>query len=122
MPAAAMGLREVAVGLLDIGESGNGETTPPAVLPHWRSNSPIGSAISARAKPNSRQIHRFRAANGGNKLLVTINGEGRLGDSTSRPHILVYGDSFISAIFTPINQTLAWQLEQKLNGTLTPAL
>lgn len=73
--------------------------------------------------PNSREIYRFSAANGGKQLLVTINGEGRRGDPVSmkRPRILVYGDSFISSIFTPINQTFVWQLERKLESTFASA-
>jgi hypothetical protein len=73
--------------------------------------------------PNSREIYRFSAANGGKQLLVTINGEGRRGDvvSMKRPRIPVYGDSFISSIFTPINQTFVWQLERKLGSTFASA-
>ncbi len=72
-----------------------------------------------RYTPNARAIFRFSAANGGKKLLVTINSEGRRGDpvSMSRPHIMVYGDSFIASIFTPIKQTFVWQLERKLGRT-----
>lgn len=71
-----------------------------------------------RFRPNSRQIYRFSAANGGKKVLVTINGEGRRGDlvSMSQPRILVYGDSFISANFTPLDRTFVWQLERNLKS------
>jgi lysophospholipase L1-like esterase len=87
---------------------------------------PIGETIFQldqrylhRLRPNSRQISRLSAVNGGNKVLVTINGEGRRGDlvSMSRPRVLVYGDSFIASNVTPINQTFVWQLERKLKRT-----
>ena len=76
-----------------------------------------------RYKPNSRRVYRFSAANGGNCILASINGQGRRGEliSMSRPHILVYGDSFVSATFTPIKQTFVWQLEQKLTAGPSPA-
>jgi len=76
-----------------------------------------------RYKPNSRRIYRFSAANGGNCILASINGQGRRGElvSMNRPHVLVYGDSFISATFTPIKQTFVWQLEQKLTASLSTA-
>jgi len=91
---------------------------------------PIGETIAQldrrylyRYIPNSREIYRFTAANGGKKLLVTINGEGRRGAlvSMKRPRILVYGDSFISAVFCPVKQTFVWQLEQKLKATVAQA-
>jgi hypothetical protein len=73
--------------------------------------------------PNSRQIYRFSAANGGKKVLVVINGEGRRGDlvSVKRPLVMVYGDSFISAVSSPIKETFVGRLEQRLKGTLVPA-
>src|SRR5208337_1600453 len=76
-----------------------------------------------RFKPNSRQISRLSPANGEKKLLIEINSEGRRGDpvSMSRPRVLVYGDSFIASMYSPIKETFVWQLEQKLKGTLEPA-
>jgi len=88
---------------------------------------PIDASISQlnrryiyRYKPNSREIYKFSAANGGGKVLVTINSEGRRGDvvSMKRPRILVYGDSFISSVCCSVKQTFVWQLEQGLRGTL----
>jgi hypothetical protein len=92
---------------------------------------PIGATIAQldqrylyRYKPGSRELYRFSAANGGGKVLVTINGEGRRGDPVSmkRPRILVYGDSFISAVFCPVKQTFVWQLERELRTRVSPAL
>ncbi len=76
-----------------------------------------------RIKPNGHYVYRLSAINGGGKLLVTFNGEGRRGEpvSMTRPRILVYGDSFIEAAFSPIEQTFVWQLEQKLKGASSPA-
>lgn len=88
---------------------------------------PVGETISQldrrylyRYRPNSHETYRFSPANGGGKVLVTINKEGRRGDlvSMERPRIMVYGDSFISAVFCPVKQTFVWQLEQKLQGAL----
>lgn len=90
---------------------------------------PIGETIYRldqrylhRHIPNSRQLYRFSAANGGNKVLVVMNREGRRGElvSEKQPHILVYGDSFVSADFSPIRQTFVWRLEQDLKSTLSP--
>lgn len=76
-----------------------------------------------RIKPNAHYVYRLSAVNGGGKLLVTFNGEGRRGApvSMTRPRILVYGDSFIEAAFSPIEQTFVWQLEQKLKSASSPA-
>jgi lysophospholipase L1-like esterase len=86
---------------------------------------PIGEAILQldqrylhRFRPNSRQIYRFSVANGGKKVLTVINAEGRRGDLVSRrrPHVLVYGDSYISSSFTQVSDTFVSQLEQRLKG------
>ena len=76
-----------------------------------------------RIKPNAHYVYRLSSVNGGAKLLVTFNGEGRRGEPVSmmRPRILVYGDSFIEAAFSPIEQTFVWQLEQKLKTARSPA-
>ena len=76
-----------------------------------------------RIKPNSHYVYRFSSINGGGRLLVSYNSEGRRGApvSMTRPRVLVYGDSFIEAAFSPIEQTFVWQLEQKLKRTLSPA-
>jgi hypothetical protein len=73
--------------------------------------------------PNSRQLYRFSAANGGKSVMAVINREGRRGElvSPNRPHVLVYGDSFISAEFSPIKQTFVWQLEQYLKDASVPS-
>lgn len=76
-----------------------------------------------RYKPNSQQLYQLSRSNGSKRLDVTINAEGRRGElvDMSRPRILVYGDSFIAAPFSPVKETFVSQLEQRLTDTLTPS-
>jgi hypothetical protein len=76
-----------------------------------------------RFKPNSRQVYWLTPPNGLKRRAFTINAEGRRGDLVSwdRPRILVYGDSFIAALFSPIQETFVFQLQQRLQSTLTPS-
>jgi len=76
-----------------------------------------------RFKPNSQQIYWFSEANGGKRLIAKVNAEGRRGElvDMDRPRILVYGDSFIAAMFSPMKEWFTYQLEQKLKDKLTPS-
>lgn len=76
-----------------------------------------------RFKPNSRQIYQLSRPNGPKRIDVAINAEGRRGDPVDmhRPRILVYGDSFVAAPFSPVRETFVSQLEQRLADTLVPS-
>jgi|SRR5580700_3306099 hypothetical protein len=76
-----------------------------------------------RFKPNSQEIYWFSEANGGKRLIAKVNAEGRRGElvDMDRPRILVYGDSFIAAMFSPMKEWFTYQLEQKLKDKLTPS-
>jgi hypothetical protein len=76
-----------------------------------------------RFKPNSQEIYWFSEANGGKRLISKVNAEGRRGElvDMNRPRILVYGDSFVAAMFSPIQESFTYQLEQKLKDKLTPS-
>lgn len=76
-----------------------------------------------RYKPNSRQIYRLSPPNGSRRFDIAINAEGRRGAlvDMNRPRILVYGDSFIAAAFSPTRESFVSQLEQRLTDALAPS-
>lgn len=69
--------------------------------------------------PGSRQLNRPLTASGAPTVLVTINKEGRRGplvDRSIKRRVIVYGDSFIAAEGTPLEQTFVSRLEDHLVG------
>ncbi len=68
--------------------------------------------------PGSRKLASAAGENG-RKVLVTINAAGRRGDESGLRdavhRVVVYGDSFISAEYTPERDTYVSQLERLLN-------
>jgi lysophospholipase L1-like esterase len=69
--------------------------------------------------PGSRKLASAPGENGP-LVLVKINAAGRRGDESALPHavhrVIVYGDSFISAEYTPEPDTYVSQLERLLNA------
>jgi len=69
--------------------------------------------------PNSRQLVRPVTASGAPTVLITLNSQGRRGELVAKDQkyrIMVYGDSFIAALNTPLQQTFVSQLEQLLTA------
>jgi len=70
--------------------------------------------------PNSRAIELPVAGSGAKRVLITINSQGRRGDLVSEGRgyrVMVYGDSFIAAMGTPLDQTFVRQLGKMLQAT-----
>ncbi len=69
--------------------------------------------------PGSRKLAGAAGENG-RKVLVTINAAGRRGDESALRQavhrVVVYGDSFVSAEYTPESDTYVSQLERLLNA------
>lgn len=72
--------------------------------------------------PGSRSAMVHSAANGGGRVLHRINSQGFRGAELKRPgeatRVVVYGDSFIHAFYTPDEETFVAQLEQALSRRL----
>jgi len=71
--------------------------------------------------PGTRKLFRHAPANGGGRVLVTVNSRGFRGEELrSDPglRVVVYGDSFIEAEFAPLPETFAKRLEARLEALL----
>lgn len=69
--------------------------------------------------PDSRKLYRHPRADGGGTVLVTINHDGRRGPSTAPagvPKVVVYGDSFMAAEYSPWPETFPAKLEALLQA------
>ena len=69
--------------------------------------------------PNSRQLIRPVTASGAPTVLITVNSQGRRGElleKDQKHRVMVYGDSFIAGLNTPLKQTFVSQLEQLLTA------
>jgi len=71
--------------------------------------------------PGTRKLYRNSEANGGRRVLFVVNSDGFRGDEL-RPdpglRVLVYGDSFVEADYTPLPETFAKRLEARLASAL----
>jgi hypothetical protein len=71
--------------------------------------------------PGTRKLFRHAHANGGGRVLVTVNSRGFRGkELRSGPglRVVVYGDSFIEAEFAPLPETFVGRLETRLTAAL----
>lgn len=73
-------------------------------------------------RPNVWSSYRHPDINGGNTVLHRINSQGLRGEEL-RPRgeatrVVVYGDSFIHAFYTPLEETFTEQLEDQLETKL----
>jgi lysophospholipase L1-like esterase len=69
--------------------------------------------------PGSRKVYRHPPGSGGGWVMVHINREGRRGPLSAPPEVpkvLVYGDSFIAAEYSRLEDTFAARLEHHLRG------
>jgi len=69
--------------------------------------------------PDSRKRYHRSKADGGGSVLVTINHDGRRGPATAPADvqkIVVYGDSFIAAEYSPWSETLCARLEASIRA------
>jgi hypothetical protein len=78
------------------------------------------STLLYRLVPSSRKVFVRSPANGGQRVLVKINSLGFRGEEL-RPEVrgkrvAVYGDSFIEAEFSSLENTFVKRLERDLNG------
>jgi len=69
--------------------------------------------------PGVSREHRILPVNGGTNI-YRVNAHGFRGEEFSREpsgkqRVVIYGDSFIHAEFTELENTLAWQLQERLN-------
>ncbi len=68
--------------------------------------------------PGSSKIYIHASANGGDWVRVRFNKQGYRGEELAardgRPRVLVYGDSFVAAEFTPLGETFVAQLAGQL--------
>ena len=69
-----------------------------------------------RTVPNAKKIYRRTALNGGDRIETAINSLGFRGpEMTERgtaPRVMVYGDSFIEAEYTQLEQTFVQRLQR----------
>jgi hypothetical protein len=71
--------------------------------------------------PGTRKLHLNSATNGGSRVLVVVNADGFRGEELRRKpglRLLVYGDSFVEADYTPLRETFAKRLEVRLGEAL----
>jgi hypothetical protein len=69
--------------------------------------------------PDSRKMYRHLPTDGGSVVLDEINHEGRRGPvaaSADVPKVVVYGDSYMAAEYSPYAETFPAQLESLLNA------
>ena len=97
-----------------------GETGLRVLSPTYPSVYQPDSTLLYRLVPSSRKVFVRDPANGGQRVLVKINSLGFRGDEL-RPRapgkrIAVYGDSFIEAEFSSLENTFAKRLERELDG------
>jgi hypothetical protein len=71
--------------------------------------------------PGTRKLYRNSEANGGSRVLFVVNADGFRGDELRREpglRVVVYGDSFIEADYTPLPETFTRRLEARLGTAL----
>jgi len=71
--------------------------------------------------PGSRKLYRNSEANGGRRVLFVVDSDGFRGDELRRDpglRIVVYGDSFVEADYTPLAETFTRRLEARLRAAL----
>lgn len=72
--------------------------------------------------PGARKLFVHRPENGGGKLLVRVNGAGFLGPELARVkrgrRVVVYGDSFVAAEFSPLRESYVGRLGARLAAEL----
>jgi hypothetical protein len=74
-----------------------------------------------RLAPDTRKIYRNSETNGGRRVLFVVNPDGFRGDPLRRDpglRVVVYGDSFVEADYTPLAETFTKRLEARLAPAL----
>jgi hypothetical protein len=72
--------------------------------------------------PGSRKMYRHPKADGGEMVLVTINEERHRGAEfapSGKLKVAVYGDSFVAAEYTKLEDTFVFQLQSQLSERLS---
>ncbi len=73
-------------------------------------------------RPDCTSIFQRSAINGGDRILQHVNSDGFRGPEPQRPspgfRVVVYGDSFIHATYSPDEETFAFKLEEELTKRL----
>lgn len=77
-----------------------------------------------KLKPGATRIFKHTPENGGSDVEYHINERGFRGPELLleeyRPRVVIYGDSFIHAEFTPLQETFAFQLQKQLAVNAQP--
>jgi hypothetical protein len=71
--------------------------------------------------PGTRKLYRNSEPNGGSRVLFVVDSDGFRGDELRKDpglRVVVYGDSFVEADYTPLPETFAKRLEARLAGAL----
>ena len=71
--------------------------------------------------PGTRKLYVNSEPNGGRRVLFVVNSDGYRGDELRRDpglRVVVYGDSFVEADYTPLRETFAQRLEARLAEAL----
>jgi hypothetical protein len=71
--------------------------------------------------PGTRKLYRNSERNGGQRVLLVVNADGFRGDPLRRNpglRVVVYGDSFVEADYTPLHETFTKRLEVRLASAL----
>jgi len=72
--------------------------------------------------PGARKLYVHRRSNGGDTILVSVNAAGFRGPELAQgkrgKRVVVYGDSFVAAEYSPVPETFVAQLGRRLEAAL----
>jgi lysophospholipase L1-like esterase len=90
--------------------------------PHYFSANDFDDRVLFKPTPNAASAFTHLPVNGGETIVTRFNSQGYAGPDLlapgTRPRIVVYGDSFTNALFTPQDQRLTSQLQTLLNDQM----
>lgn len=85
----------------------------------------VDDACLMRLLPGRTKVFRHLRVNGGGRVTIHVNALGLRGDEVplakgSRPRVIVYGDSFVEAEFSSLEDTFPKRLETRLAAAGVP--
>ncbi len=96
------------------------------LAPRFRTPYQLDDRLIFKLTPNRTVVSQLDALNGGGRVVQHINSDGFRGDELQplgdSLRVVVYGDSFIHAYYTELEQTFCRQLDRLLEETLGTAV